>query len=163
MAEGKPDTGAVLWQSPEGVGRLVCPVSPNGGCVSGMAEGKPDTRASFLATSGRFVRALPGPLIGTGEQKRHPCGCRLSKWVLSGTVPGIFWRGCTAPVGGDLAGSGQFQVERCQFQCGVQAVQMGAFHAVGGVYSRADESGPAVHTGVPGGAHIRAVVGIDVH
>lgn len=74
---------------------------------------------------------------------------KYSSVVLQETAVRLGFAGSGSPVV-----SGQFQIERRQIQGGVQGIQMGALHAMGGVYARTDESSPAVHTGVPGSTDI---------
>lgn len=90
--------------------------------------------------------------LARAKRKRHPCGCLLSE-VFSVSLQAAAVRLGFAG-SGSRAVSGQFQIERRQIQGGVQGIQMGALHAMGGVYARADESSPAVHTGVPGSTDI---------
>lgn len=125
-------------------GKIVCSVWDwCFACCAELSAPEEQSPCSQMVSYRRPVRA---------KRKRHPCGCLLSE-VFSVGLQGMAVRLGFAG-SGSLAVSGQFQIERRQIQGGVQGIQMGALHAMGGVYARADESSPAVHTGVPGSTDI---------
>lgn len=89
-------------------------------------------------------QTLPHGRPARAKRKRHPSGCLLSEVFSVGLQAAAVRLGFAGS--GSPAVSGQFQIERRQIQGGVQGIQMGALHAMGGVYARADESSPTVHT-----------------